>query len=369
MIDSVIKIAAVGDIALSHDYDRLLETKGSLFPFDKIRETFNDQDIVMGNLEAPLSLKGQSHPFKCSLRSNPQYVEGLKSTGFNIFTIANNHVLDYKESAFFDTIKNLDKHGIKYIGAGKNISKAREPVIQDVKGIKIGFLGYCDVVIDSPFYASINERGIVPLKLEYLKEDIANLKSQVDVVVISLHWGIENFWLPTPEQRALARKMIDSGANLIIGHHSHVAQGLEKWKHGLIAYSLGNFVFSKINWQWKTEEGELRKSTIPLKKINRESFILKVEVNVGKKVDCAICGTYIGRNGQLQLAPSVNKKIRYLSGLLELPDYDTFFIKELRRFQRRTKLMKALSRLTRLHKLNLKHFYELISILRKRNET
>ena len=279
MNDYFIKIAAVGDIALTHDYDQLLSMKGQNYPFEKVKELFKDIDVVLGNLEAPISSRGERYPLKCSLRTNPKYAEGLKSAGFNIMSLSNNHILDYKENAFYDTFANLDKQGIKYFGAGKNIRDARKPAILEIRNIKIGFLGYCDVVIDSPFYSSADKRGIVPLKIEFVKEDIANLKDQVDIVIVSLHWGTENWSYPSPKQIKMAHQIIDFGANMIFGHHPHVLQGVEKYNKGYIAYSLGNFIFSEITWLWINDSGKRIRSRVELFSKNRESAILKVIMN------------------------------------------------------------------------------------------
>lgn len=372
MTDKVVKLAAVGDIALTLDYDNLLETEGAHYPFDHVRGFLNDHDIIFANLEAPLSLRGETFPMKCSLRSNPHYVEGLKEAGFNVLSLANNHILDYKEEAFYDTFEYLDRFNISYFGAGKNIKESRKPVILETRGVKIGFLGYCDVVIDSPFYASDNERGIAPLKQSFISEDISRLKKLVDVTIVSLHWGIENWCYPSPNQIDIAHNIINFGADLILGHHPHVPQGIEKYKNGYIAYSLGNFIFSDIHWFWMNEAGKKMRSAVRLNNNNRESIILTVSLTKSgiQRLELAPC--LISKNLQPVLITdneSLKKKINKLS--------EKYYVANYERFWRRYSLVqkyKALSsnitrRLKNIHRLRPAHAKELFDMVRYGSKT
>ena len=367
MTDQVVKLAAVGDIALTHDYDELLTTKGPHYPFNHVRDFFKDYDIVFGNLEAPFFLKGETFPLKCSLRSNPRYVEGLKEAGFNIMSLANNHILDYKEEAFYDTFVYLDRFNINYFGAGRNIKESREPAILETKGIKIGFLGYCDVLIDSPFYASGNERGISPLKHSYVQEDIASLKKLVDVTIVSLHWGIENWSYPSPSQIDTARKIIDLGADLILGHHPHVLQGIEKYKNGYIAYSLGNFIFSDIHWFWINEAGKKICSAVRLSDNNRESTVLTVSLTKtgAQQVEAVPC--LISRNLQPVVITDnefLKEKMNRLSEKYYVTNYEGFWRRYCLMQKYRTLLCNISKRLRNVHRLRPGHAKELYNMIR-----
>ena len=269
----IIRFAGVGDIALSHVYNGLLLEKGPNYPFDKVISLFRDKDILFGNLEAPISIRGETYPLKCGLRTRPEYISGIRDAGFSVLSLANNHILDYGEDAFYDTLDTLRRHDIKFFGAGVNLVEARKPEILEVNNLKVGFLGYCDVVIDSPFYATPSSRGIAPMKIEYVKEDVGILKERADIVVVSLHWGIENWTYPSPSQKKTARKIIDYGADLILGHHPHVLQGIEKYRDGVIVYSLGNFMFSDINWTWENNRGDKVTSSVILRRENRSTII------------------------------------------------------------------------------------------------
>lgn len=369
MEEANLKFAAVGDIALSHHYDSLYHRWGPDYPFEHVRQLFKDYDIVLGNLEAPFSSGGETYPLKCSLKAHPKYINGLKRAGFSIFSLSNNHILDFQEKAFFDTITNLNDNNILYFGAGRNLAEARKPTIVTRKDISIGFLGYCDVTIDSPFFASESFRGISSFNIEEVEKDITDIINKVDIIIVSLHWGIENYLYPTPEQILSARKIVDFGAALVIGHHPHVLQGIEKYRNGYIAYSLGNFLFSEIYWTWINNDGIPTISKIRLNKRNRAGAILSVivEKNGIKNIDLIPC--FIANN--LQVKPIDNQrlfinKINRLSDKLQLANYQKFWDRY-RRVQVMNNLFwTACIRLIRFYKIRPKHIKELCSIFNQK---
>lgn len=307
-MEEALTFAAVGDIALSHNYEELIKHKGPDYPFDHVRSFFWQKDIVFANLEGPLGISGKPYPLKCSLKAAPDYVKGLKNAGINVVSLANNHILDYREDAMYETMQLLEEHGILFFGAGSNLAEARRPAILEKKGIRVGFLGYCDVVIDSPFYAGPNERGVSPFVLEYVKQDIHALRPRVDLLALSLHWGMENFSLPLPEQIRMGRELIDSGADIILGHHPHVVQRLEQYKQGYIAYSLGNFLFSDIDWSWHNEKGERKQSRVVLSKRNKRSLILSFSFN-GRIESMNGSNGRLNGNHQVKIIPAKPQKI------------------------------------------------------------
>ncbi len=179
---------------------------------------------------------------------------GLTYAGFDVVSIANNHTLDFDTSAFIDTLRTLDEEEIRYVGGGENLEEARRPVILERKNIKVGFLAYSELAhifwdwgYPRAFAAENKKAGVAPTDLNIMLEDIKKLEGQVDFIVISLHWGEEYIERPSLKEREIAHKLIDGGAHVILGHHPHVVRGLEVYKGGLIAYSLGNFVFDQKN--------------------------------------------------------------------------------------------------------------------------
>ncbi|MEL7563838.1 MAG: CapA family protein [Dehalobacterium sp.] len=184
-------------------------------------------------------------------------------TARSIVSLANNHALDYDSPALLQTIELLQAVGIKTVGGGKDIGEARSPVIIEREGIKVAFLSYSEMAdmvwsFKHPRKLKATEEipGIAPLIVEQIIEDIENVKAQADYVFLSLHWGVEYQDMPEDYQRDIAHQLIDAGADVILGHHPHCLQGVEIYQGGLIAYSLGNFVFDQ-NWSDKTREGLL----------------------------------------------------------------------------------------------------------------
>ena len=365
MLSKSIKLAAVGDVALTHNYDQSLHVKGPDWPFESIKTFLKSHDLVFGNLEAPFCIDGEIYHGKCSLRTHPDYITGLANAGFNIMSIANNHILDYKELAFFNTIKILRKD-MNYFGAGKDIKEAKKASIIEQNGIRVGFIGYCDVIIDSPFYATNNKRGIAPFQIESVVEDITKLKDQVDVIIISLHWGMEHYSYPTPEQVKAAHKLINSGADLIIGHHPHVLQGIEKYKHGYIAYSLGNFIFSDIKWSWVNKNGKKIDSLMRLNKKNRKGVILSVLITKKGIQDVNAFPCVLAKNLQVRLvekATNRNKRLNKLTKKLYLNNYDKFWYRYSSILKYKTLMTRNIKRLKNIHKLRPAHIKELSDII------
>jgi len=321
-----VKLAAVGDIALTHSLNELLIRNSSKYPFENIKGTFNNHDIVIGNLEAPISSRGKTFPLKCSLRTNPEYVDAIKTSGINVVSMANNHILDYGEEAFYDTIEILEKNDIGFNGAGINLYQARKPHIETIKGMVFGFLSYCDVEIQSPFYADLNTCGIAALNLVHIEEDIKKLKNKVDMVIISLHWGIENFRFPTPEQVKIAHKIIELGCDILLGHHPHVLQGYEKYNHGYIFYSLGNFIFPNIEWAWVNKFGKKIRSSVNLTKFNQRSIILSFEIIKKKIKNINFISAQIGDDFITVVDKKDKELLKYMHKLSYPIRYEFYFI-------------------------------------------
>lgn len=266
---NVAKITAAGDTAIckihqrsineTHDWmiDILkeVEAKEGLeaainYPFKNVSGYFKDR-IGFVNLEgsyvdADPAEKRASKTFAIFLPK--QYLDSLKL--FKMVSLANNHAMDNKNQGIYNTTFELKKRGIEYVGAGKNMARARTGKIIEQNGIKIGFLAYNAVGPDY-FYAEKNNPGVAGSKdsatLEQcLAEDISKLKKQSNAVVVSFHWGKEASHTVNEKQIALAHAAIDDGASLILGHHPHVLQEAEIYKDKLIVYSLANFSFGGV---------------------------------------------------------------------------------------------------------------------------
>jgi poly-gamma-glutamate capsule biosynthesis protein CapA/YwtB (metallophosphatase superfamily) len=237
----------VGDIMLDRGVEWQIEKNGNndfRFPFLKIAEELQKADILFGNLEGPISDKGQKVGSIYSFRMEPQALDGLTFAGFDVLSLANNHILDYTRLAMEDTFSRLREADIYYVGAGLNETEAYSPLIKDINGTKIAFLAFTNLGPAS-WEAKENRSGMALVGKERLEDAIKNAKSKSDLVVVSFHFGDEYKSSPTEEQKTIAQLAIDSGADLVVGHHPHVIEPVEEYKGKYIAYSLGNLVFDQ----------------------------------------------------------------------------------------------------------------------------
>jgi poly-gamma-glutamate capsule biosynthesis protein CapA/YwtB (metallophosphatase superfamily) len=239
--DSKISMLFGGDCTFANSFETCVKDDFT-YPFKKIR-WITEAEITMVNLENPVSLRGTIIPKKFNFRMNPKYLNVLKDAGVDIVTCANNHSYDYGRDALFDTMHYLDSVNIKHTGVGKDLEEARKPVIFNLKNKKIAFISYHG---GGDWYpASKNSPGVLPRNTKIIEEDIKRLKEieKVDYIIVNYHWGEEGSHKANGYQINLGHFTIDAGADIVIGHHPHVLQGIEKYKNGIIAYSLGNFIF------------------------------------------------------------------------------------------------------------------------------
>ncbi len=237
-------IQAAGDVMIGGRWEKTLSKDGYFHAFEKIAPELKKGDITLVNLEAPFTSRGREYTEKkYRFRVNPSAVTALKRAGITAVTLANNHIMDFGNTGLSDTIRLLDEQGIDHIGAGENLAAARKPLIKDIRGTKVGILGY-SLVQPIEFWAGEKRPGTAPLLEKLLLEDIAKLKKQVSILIVTVHWGEEGKTRLRPYQPRLAKMMIDAGADAVIGHHPHILQGVERYKRGIIFYSLGNFAFA-----------------------------------------------------------------------------------------------------------------------------
>ncbi|KAA0891649.1 CapA family protein [Oryzomonas rubra] len=239
-----IVIGAVGDIMLAGRWAPFLKSKGYGHPFAGVTSALAMSDINLANLESPIANRGREYTTKkFRFRAEPEVARAVRTAGFNLVTLANNHSMDFGAAALTETMANLETAGITWIGAGENLAEARRMAIFTVKGKKIAFLGY-SLTQPVEFFAARQRPGTAPGYETIFTPDIARARKEADYVIVSFHWGKEGRAMPTPFQRSIAHKAIDAGADVIIGHHPHVLQGIERYKKGIIFYSLGNFTFA-----------------------------------------------------------------------------------------------------------------------------
>ena len=274
-----ITLIFVGDIMLNRGVQYMVEKYGKgdfKFPFLKIAEELQKADILFGNLESIISNKGKKVGSIYSFRAEPKAIEGLKFAGFNILSVANNHIFDYGREAMEDSFLRLRKSEIDYVGGGFNEIEAYAPVIKEMRGVKIAFLAYTN--LGSEYWsAKGNRSGIAWLTEEKLKEEVKKVKEMADLVIVSFHLGDEYQKKASSKQKYFAHLAIDSGANLVISHHPHLIQEVEKYKEKYIAYSLGNFAFDQ-SFSEETRKGLMLKVLVKNAKID-EVIPIEIKIN------------------------------------------------------------------------------------------
>ena len=244
-----ITIVATGDMMLGGSGTEFFERDNYDYAFKNVRDILVDADVFIGNLETALTTSDELLVEKKYRFRNPPgpVAAALARAGMDVANLANNHSLDYGYSGLDETRRALAVEGIRSIGAGANLADARQAAIIDVRGTRIAFLGYSNTFPEE-FWAEKDRPGTAFGHEHQIREDIAKLKSDgVDVVVVSFHWGREGTTELREYQPLLAHAAIDSGADIVIGHHPHVLQAVERYKHGVIFYSLGNFTFGSYS--------------------------------------------------------------------------------------------------------------------------
>ena len=245
--DPVVHLLFSGDIYFSSHVLTAYDNAGGIHGVldEAYRDEISRADIYMANQEFPFSDRGTPAPDKqFTFRVPPERVSMMHELGIDIVTIANNHTLDYGTDALVDTCTTLENAGIPYVGAGANMDRAKQLETIEVRGRTIGFLAASRVYPDTSWVANSKKPGMVSgYDPSILLKEIEAAGEYCDYLVVYMHWGIERDEKPQEYQRTLGRQLIDAGADLVIGSHPHVLQGIEYYQGKPIVYSLGNFIF------------------------------------------------------------------------------------------------------------------------------
>ncbi len=264
-------IAAVGDIFLQEALPPTAELAA-------VSEVLRGVDIAFGNLETPVSTRGAPAEKWVNMRMPPDLLPDIAALGFNMLTLANNHMMDFGEVALRDTFDCLRERDLPYVGAGENLDAAWRAESVEIGALKVAFLGAAST-LGPGAAAAANSPGVAPIHvsesyhidpaasleqpgsapyvftrawredLERATRAIEAARKEADFLVLALHWGVPPFWRPRFQdgladyQIEVGRALIDAGADLIVGHHPHSLQEVEVYRGKPIFYSLGNFVF------------------------------------------------------------------------------------------------------------------------------
>ena len=245
MSEESITLTFAGDTMASGTVASYLRNNGYQYPWKQVRKELIKSDLTMVNLETPVSERGEAEHKQYAYRSHPDLIKGMDWAGIDIVTVANNHSLDYGRQAFNDTLNHLNEFNIHYVGGGLNEQQAYQHKVLNIKGKDISFVAFSRVLPSVSWYARDNRSGLASgYQLERMYDVVKKASIHSDLTVVYLHWGKELANEPEPKEKGIAHHLIDLGADLVIGSHPHVLQGFEFYKGKLIAYSLGNFLFT-----------------------------------------------------------------------------------------------------------------------------
>jgi poly-gamma-glutamate synthesis protein (capsule biosynthesis protein) len=244
--DGTLSVVFAGDLMLAEGAGETIARGKD--PFAGVAAVLAGSDLRVANLECAVAHSGQEVPKQFTFRAEPATLDVL-ARHFDAVSVANNHSGDFGDPALLETLGGLDRVRVGRFGAGRNLIEAHEPLFIERKGVVVALLGY-DEFRPRSFEAGPDSAGVAWSEDEQVVRDIRNARARgADVVIPFMHWGWENEAEPCERQRELSRLMIDAGADAVIGAHPHVTQGVETYRSRPIYYSLGNFVFSSLDYE------------------------------------------------------------------------------------------------------------------------
>jgi poly-gamma-glutamate synthesis protein (capsule biosynthesis protein) len=261
-----LKILLTGDLMPGGEFETLVN-EGTLsinHAFAEVQPLFIDSDLVIANLECPIREGNNLRKDKSSILGCSEFIlPYLKKWKFQVLNLANNHIHDYGHQGITNTLRNLEQHGLIPLGIVSKEKNLKNCVRKKIKNITIGFAAFTS---DEPWVKSRLDDETFKLAFysrANVSHAIASLRQGCDFVILLMHWGFENHEYPSPQQLELARFCIDEGADVIVGHHSHIIQGYQVYKNKPIFFSLGHLFFSNFyyrggalsNWQEKNRLG------------------------------------------------------------------------------------------------------------------
>ncbi len=252
MKNNTVTLAFTGDVMLGRlvNDNIILGNKPLTYVWGDMLDHLKKADLTIINLENAIAKSGtewSKTPKVFFYRADPKAIDILKTAGIDYVTLANNHVLDYEEEAFIETLEHSEKNNIPYAGAGRNIEEASKPAFLEAKGIKIAIIAFTD---NMPEWAATKTKpGVNYMEVSLdennfgrIKRKIEEAKNMADIVIVSAHWGPNMRQRPTMQFKKFAHASIDAGADIFHGHSAHIFQGIEIYNGKLIMYDAGDFV-------------------------------------------------------------------------------------------------------------------------------
>ncbi|HZC12495.1 MAG TPA: CapA family protein, partial [Thermoleophilaceae bacterium] len=242
-----LRLSSVGDINLGDVAGANIAAEGPRYPWTSVGRRLRQADIAFGNLECAISKRGTAFEKLYNFRGTPRALRGLaRHSGIDVLNLANNHVGDYGPVAMLDTVRWVERLGMRAVGAGRNLRRALQPQVVERLGLKVAFVGFSEI---APIeFAAVDGRpGTAWATPESVTAAVHAARQEADVVVATFHWGIEKAPYETAQQQELAATAAAAGAQLVIGAHPHVLQPVRSSGPAVVAYSLGNFVFGAVS--------------------------------------------------------------------------------------------------------------------------
>jgi len=265
-------IIFTGDILLDRGVRLVIERKGVDILFTKaIDSIFAQADVVVGNLECPATKIKAPVQKRYIFRAEPEWLLALKRHGFTHLNLANNHAIDQGREGLADTWRNIERAGLKHLGAGSTLHEAAEPVLLTSRPRKVWLIPSLRLALENWAYLD-NKPTVSQESMDSLISRIQKIKKNdsTAIVIVSLHWGGEHTLQPVPSQRLEAHRLINAGADALVCHHTHTLQTTEHYKGKPIYYSIGNFIFDQQ------------------KPINTKACMVKIEVTRNAIKTCSI---------------------------------------------------------------------------------
>lgn len=297
-----VSIAVTGDVMFARKMPNVLSIDSS--PFAGVSNVTSNVDLLLINFENAATTSGNAVKGDVPLKCDPSYVPLAKANNNTVASLANNHAFDYGIDGMRDTVQNLKDAGITPIGAGENEDEAHQAVTQDVNGRKITILNYMDSNNFAEYsyevmpYANGSSPGYSAYDSEDAQKQIAE-NNDSDLIIAYLHFGNEYSNSPNEDQVRIAHELIDYGADVVIGAHPHVTQGIEMYNGKPIFYSLGNFIFDQSN------------------EATHSAYFVQIDL-VGDTGECTVYPIYISNYlPQYMDTESGNSLLNYLNPLTD----------------------------------------------------
>jgi poly-gamma-glutamate synthesis protein (capsule biosynthesis protein) len=283
-------------------------------------DVLRSADLAFGDLEMPLSLRGTPREKTIAFRTAPERAADLRRMGFDVLSLANNHIMDYGDEAIADTLRTLHDHQIHYIGAGQNLATALAPVIVERKGWRVGFLAFScllptgaaaapdrpgvapihvRVAYEVDPYGQMEEPGLPPIvrtwtdpsDQELAENCVRRLRGQVDFLVVSAHWGYGSGDQLAEYQRPLGHALVDAGADVIFGNHVHATHGIEVYHGKAILYSPGNCIAQQ------PREGISAAALAILDEMSPDGYLARLDVTADRLYRVHLLPIWTNREG------------------------------------------------------------------------